>query len=234
MTTVVVRPSGSCQSTCHYLQQNGVEVVPLPLLKIVPQFRESGVMKTFCVDTDVLVATSANIAESLGRHQSRLPRHKPVIAVGQKTAAALAPFFERIVIPDTHNSEGVLKVLMVHQEWRTVTILKGAGGRKEIQTQLVLAGRTVKPLSLYSRVKNNEIEPIEERWQYVSNIIATSIELVQQVFARYPSQDFTQIRWIVLSERIASTLKSKGVANVIVTKGTSDKAILNALNYTNK
>jgi uroporphyrinogen-III synthase len=228
-TTVVVRPDGVCQSTCSFLHEHGIPAQALPVINVEPCWYPVALIKTALQGVDAIVATSANIMTVLHYHQGALPKMIPVCAVGEKTASALRPYFKTILLPETHNSEGMNELLEAHPEWKKLVILKGHGGRKAIQQRMSAQGRTVTTLTLYRRIPNNQIEHSTIHWQYVNNVVVTSVELVEQLMSRFPVTRFPHIRWIVLSERIANALRQFGMKNIIVTSGTDNLSIFKAL-----
>ncbi|XOV80179.1 MAG: uroporphyrinogen-III synthase [Aestuariibacter sp.] len=229
-TTVVVRPEGACQETCEFLLSNGVASTALPLLNVLYHQLPTSLLLHALGDADVIVATSANILPVLHRHQAAIASETPVCTVGLKTAHALQNYFKRIVVPEHHNSEGIVDVLKKNPDWQKITLLKGQGGRLAIQQSMAAIGRIVRPLALYRRVPNNQIEPSSIRWQYVSRVIVTSVELVGELLSRCPVTQYPHIQWLVLSERIAASLQEVGIQNIIITDGTDNRAILKALN----
>lgn len=229
MTTLVVRPSVACRETCDFLQNKGVSTQPLPLLDIEPILPPHGLLRQFISAADVLVATSANVYFSLYCNQAILNPITPLCAVGTKTANELSGLFPEIRLPTQHNSEGLIELLKQHPQWKRIVLLKGEGGRKEIVTQMTKSGSCVQSLALYRRVINNQIDPTNIHWQYVSHIVVTSVELALQLVNRYPVLHYPAIRWIVLSDRIATALKTVGVSNISQSSGTNNQAIYEAI-----
>lgn len=228
-TTVVVRPQGACQITCDYLSRHGVTSTALPLLNVLFYQPPASLVQHALGEADVIVATSANIVPVLHRHQAAIESETPVCAVGKKTALALQKYYKRILVPENHNSEGIIDVLLKNPDWRKITLLKGQGGRQAIQQSMAAMGRIVRPIALYRRMPNNQIEPGSIHWQYVNRVIVTSVELVRQLLSRCPVARYPHIQWLVLSERIAASLQEVGIHNIIITDGTDNRAILKAL-----
>lgn len=227
--TLIVRPQGVCQDTCRFLSDHGLAVQALPVMDIIPCIPDAPVIRNALATTDVIVATSSNVVRALHLHQGSWEASTPVFAVGQKTAGHLQKYFKRILVPENHNSEGILALLAEHSQFERVVILKGRGGRDKIERVLKARGKFVRSFALYKRIANNQIEPDSVRWQYVDQVVITSVELVQQLLSYSRPADNLRIRWVVLSDRIAHALSRAGYNNIVVTSGTSNQAILESL-----
>tara|TARA_R110001592_G_scaffold1054_14_gene6245 strand:+ start:1325 stop:2098 length:774 start_codon:yes stop_codon:yes gene_type:complete len=158
-----------------------------------------------------------------------------VIAVGSATQQALTRLGIKAMVPDKHDSDGVLALLpLLSVKDKSVIIVRGDGGRELIADALRLRGAAVHYLESYRRVWRNYPQKFIKTWhqQEINCILITSNALLEFIVNLINDEDRywqEQCLWIVASQRIADNAKKMGIVRVINANGANTIAIISAL-----
>lgn len=173
-------------------------------------------------------------------------QYQSVFAVGNATKLALerldvSPLF----CPTQENSEGLLALPPLNKSFNNtpITIVRGDSGREHLASQLREQGANVNYLESYQCVWRTFSDDIAKQWlkQQINCIVVTSNAILEKLVQLIlPQQEGKQTRqlteywqneclWLVASHRIAESAKSLGLAQVIVSDGASEQAIITAL-----
>ena len=224
---------------------------PLPKLDAsVAAFRQAGVSVTGVATSDIeynptviaelrqcllrqaratVIVTSVFAVPALAQAWTNSLSHPPILAVGDATAAKIKSLLPEahVFTPEQHTSEGILAMHQLNEaNCNDIVIIKGEGGRDTLQNTLRLQGKQVYPFCVYKRVAL--AQPFyTNNWQIddVSGIIATSENMAMQLIASHSDHILT-LPWVTVSERIASTLRKRGIENVAVCEQATDQALI--------
>jgi uroporphyrinogen-III synthase len=184
---------------------------------------------------DAIIVTSQFAAKSLVAELkftdfslSELAKH--IIALGPSTADKLHDIAHGspIIIPDQHDSEGVLSL----SELRTdnhphIALIKGVGGRELIANTLMTRGSSVAEYSLYQRLT------LDFDWSAITSgpatielLVVTSGEAATILLDSPQCEELKQLPWLVISERVAKLVTQQGVSSVHISAGASDSALI--------
>ena len=175
-----------------------------------------------------LIATSVFAVPALAQAWPDAPSYWPILAVGDATATKIKSHLPQATVftPAQHTSEGILAMHQLNEaNCEDIVIIKGEGGRDTLQNTLRLQGKQVYPFCVYKRVAL--AQPFyTNNWQIddVSGIIATSENMAMQLIASHSDHILT-LPWVTVSERIASTLRKRGIENVAVCEQATDQAL---------
>lgn len=229
MRFLLLRPDNKIAHSCSSLLALGVDVVGMPLLKIVADEQAVNQLPTTLAaieTTSIVIFTSGQAVELAKNHLDNLATSIQVWAIGETTCERLGHFNVQARVPKRQNSEGLIAELPTCLTGCTVYLFKGHGGRTLLPEKLRESGATVLEINLYKRNKNLHPEPIGD-WndEHIQGIIATSGELVEAAFSYFEPAWLISKKWIVVSERIAKIVKNLGIKDVLVSSGACDKAI---------
>lgn len=229
MSYLLLKPENKLAKSCDFLKAQGLDVVGLPLIKIEPD--QANISKlpgvvSHLPDDSLLIFTSTQAVDLSAEYLRDLSSSNVVFAVGTATAAKLTELGIEAIVPEQHNSEGLVGVLPAECQNKAIYIFKGHGGRTFLQENLRAKGANVLEINLYHRVKNQEPKPIGE-WnaEHIDCIIATSGELVEAAFAYLEKEWLIAQKWILVSERLRQVAEGFGITKILISNGTSDKAI---------
>ncbi|WP_100643464.1 uroporphyrinogen-III synthase [Alteromonas facilis] len=179
---------------------------------------------------DVMIVTSQHAADVLVPIFRHLPPKllpKTIIAIGDKTRAAMAEYAPFCVVPDEHTSEGVLSMSELNApEQQRVVIVKGQGGRTTMHDELTQRGAWVEQFNVYQRNMLPISEPVTQAIQAANMLVVTSGEVVEHILELIQPTLLSAIQWIVPSQRIANILIQHGLNSVHISAGASDSALL--------
>ena len=170
-------------------------------------------------------------------------RYQHIVAVGKATKAALQKLgINNILCPQQENSEGLLALPLLNKNVRgkSITIVRGNGGREHLANQLTVNGAKTHYLESYQRVWRTFAKDISKQWhqQQINCIVVTSNALLEKLIELTIKQNNTQLLtnywrrqclWIVASQRIADKAKLFGLEQVTVSDGASEQSILKQL-----
>ena len=225
MLFINTRPVDRAASLTMALEQQAVEVYPLPLLELLPRAWSHDLERLYqqLVYTQVIVVVSPSAVQFGMAHllQSGLTvsdlQHIQWIAVGQKTAQALAEYGLGSVVPEVETSEGMLQlpVLQNLASDASIAFWRGEGGRQFMMDTLMQHGRLILNFVLYERRCPNEtmqqqaelIQCLSEHNHYVALISSEASWLNWLALLDTNIQLLQQGHFLVLGERLAQILK---------------------------
>ena len=225
MLFINTRPVDRAASLTMALEQQAVEVYPLPLLELLPREWDHDLARLYqqLAHTQVIVVVSPSAVQFGMAHllQSGLTvsdlQHIQWIAVGQKTAQALAEYGLDSVVPEVETSEGMLQlpVLQNLASDASIAFWRGEGGRQFMMDTLMQHGRLILNFVLYERHCPNEtmqqqaelIQCLSEYNHYVALISSEASWLNWLALLDTNIQLLQQGHFLVLGERLAQILK---------------------------
>lgn len=161
MLFINTRPVERAQSLTQALTQHGMHVCALPLLELVPNMWDATLANLYAQFTEaqVVVVVSPSAVKFGMAHLMHTDlsvadlKQIRWIAVGQKTAEALAEFGLDSLVPEVETSEGMLHLpllqnLALHS---TIAFWRGKGGRQFMMDTLVQHGHHILNFVLYER-----------------------------------------------------------------------------------
>ncbi|MBS3799335.1 uroporphyrinogen-III C-methyltransferase [Pseudoalteromonas sp. BDTF-M6] len=231
---VVTRPQGKGQELADLLSAQGHKVTQCPVLNI--EYLDSDEQELATLDeADIAVFVSQDAVSGLYQQRATLPSSLQCVAVGEATAEAIESHFQyRALVPEQHDSEGVLALPQLQQvEGKSIVLVKGRGGRTLIAKTLKQRGAFVNPLVVYQR---SGAKPSSDAWlqqwqqKQVDALVITSNSSVDAIFA---SQDPQLLQWLksrhfyIVSARTGAHLEQQGVAtdHISIAAGVTNQAI---------
>ena len=224
-TVIVTRPEQQAKQLCQRLQQIGAQVIPCPMLDIVPPSSlsslEQGIEKLS--HADMLIFTSVNAVNYampfFHRYQATIPADAVIAAIGISTSNALAQHgLMTDILPSGHySSEGLLTELAAKElKNKTILILSGAGGRTLLTDSLKEQGAHVYKVVCYERRKvastTIDLLLIVEQSRYTITI-CTSCEGLHSFFEKLGKQaakHAKNIHLLVVSDRMSREAQQLG------------------------
>jgi uroporphyrinogen-III synthase len=224
MLLINTRPSDRAAALSAALLQQDIPVFELPLLELHALNYDAHLHDLYAqlIDAQVIVVVSPTAVEIgmqyLQKSAIRLSdlQHIQWIAVGAKTAQALAAYGIDALIPEVETSEGMLQLpsLQALATGSCIAFWRGEGGRQFMMQQLQDAGMQILNFVLYQRNCPSKaldlITPLQEKIKQHEqcSVLITSeaswlnwLKLLQQ----QPSM-IQQARYLVLGSRLAKLL----------------------------
>ena len=248
---LVTRPAAQATGLIDRIESAGGQALAVPLLEIQPLFDSgqksamAGIASTVAQlnEYDDLVFVSTNAVHEACRWFAKLEvlsvaRAKRAFAIGQATAAALA---EHGISARNGGfamtSEALLAAPVLQSvDGRDVLILKGEGGRKRIEEELLRRGARVRHCALYRRhLPASASTGLRKVWaQGVPDMIIvnsgeTLDNLVSLLETEIAAEIESDLRLIVPSERVAAMAMRYGFEQVSQAENASDDAVFAAL-----
>lgn len=158
-----------------------------------------------------------------------------IIAVGNATQQALTAIGVNAIMPEKHNSEGLLALSVLNDvKAKDILIIRGDGGRELIAQELSQRGASVHYVESYQRVWRSFSANITHTWkhQQINCLLVTSNALLEFIVNLINNSDTywkETCIWLVVSNRIELNAKSLGLKRVINTNGANNHAITTAL-----
>lgn len=228
------------------LKQQGIACVNQALFDY-QALATSNTSKTLLTGVDIIIFVSAAAVEFA--HLSINAKNwqfGQVFAVGKATKKALQSLgVSHIITPNQENSEGLLALPALIQDitGKTITIVRGDGGREHLADTLIGRGAKVSYLESYQRVWRVLAKDISKQWhqQQINCIVITSNaileKLVQLVLSpdeqstHQPLADYWRKKcvWVVASKRIADKAKELGLVNIVTSAGASEHELTETL-----
>ncbi|TAK72023.1 MAG: uroporphyrinogen-III synthase [Gammaproteobacteria bacterium] len=226
---LVTRPSPAGEALCKLIEARGDHALHLPTIAFVQQT----ILPLGAQDWIIFTSPQAVYSSPL-----RLPPHAKFAAVGAGTAAALkAAGYLTTVYPTTNqSSEGLLAL----PEFQTlpgqkIAIIRGAGGREQLEKILTARGAHVTSVIAYQRILPtidiSSYLPLLKKKQ-INVIITTSGEGAQNLKRLFQDQGWPEIRQIpliVVSDRIKLIAEALGFQTVWVARHAGHQAIFEVL-----
>ncbi|MDX2320671.1 MAG: uroporphyrinogen-III synthase [Moritella sp.] len=190
---------------------------------------------------DYIIAISDNAVNyantSLINEHRTWPQRINYIAVGPTTAKCWRLHgIKNTNVPNTHDSEGVLKLLQnASVEHKNIVILRGNGGRETMAEDLIKRSANVTYCEVYQRTAPTyDPELLINKWQQfaINSVIITSGEILGNLIKTIP---YTALPWIlnlhfiVPSQRIAALAHKLGIEHVTIASGASNNSLFNAV-----
>ncbi|MFT5880555.1 MAG: uroporphyrinogen-III synthase [Moritella sp.] len=190
---------------------------------------------------DYIIAISDNAVNYASASLSQAAAHWPqginYIAVGPTTAQCWHKYgVADALVPENHDSEGVLKLLAnTAVADKNIIILRGNGGRETMAKNLRVRAANVYYCEVYQRsVPYYEYDLLINNWQHlaINSVIITSGEILGNLMQSIPSAALswiTNLHFIVPSQRIADIANAFGINHVIIADGASNNSLFNAV-----
>lgn len=151
------------------------------------------------------------------------------VAVGPTTASVLTEVCSEVLVPKTHNSEGLFDLIRrTFPASTSVCIVKGSDGRPDLAEWLKRIGFSITNWPVYEQIPSDCAVEVK----CVDYVIASSASALAPIYEQLKIQDATaedQATIVVPSDRIASRAHDMGFANVIQSDGASSQSVLDAL-----
>nr|WP_136251242.1 uroporphyrinogen-III synthase [Ningiella ruwaisensis] len=146
---------------------------------------------------------------------------------------SLSDLASRIFIASPENSEGIIAhPCFKGLSSKRVALIKGKGGRGEIEAALKAKKSELSVYSVYKRVSTlntDDTRPLSsEELASIRCIIITSVDIAKVALDYLPSAVLKRCNFIVASQRIGEFLNAQGFTNIHVSEGASSQAIVNA------
>jgi uroporphyrinogen-III synthase len=239
------RPLPKLASSAKAFDAAGLDAVGAATCDIVYVKSERNAISTFLAETrvDVIIVTSVYAVDAAeDAVQSLIEKALPnsslplIIAVGDATAkklhhalCAIPQQISPLVIltPEIHTSEGILAMPLLNEaKGKQVVIIKGEGGRQLIADGLTAKGASCQSFCVYRTEQLTD--PIYTKcWKVedVRGIIATSEAMAMQLI-HSQGHAILSLPWLTVSERIAVSLRKRGVTEVFVCHRATDQALI--------
>ncbi|MDX2370437.1 MAG: uroporphyrinogen-III synthase [Colwellia sp.] len=245
LNVLVVRPTKKAQALTLLLKKQGIACVSQPLFDYQP-LADHQQSKRLLTTANIIIFVSVAAVEFA--HANVVSTHwqyQHIIAVGKATKAALqALSFKNIQCPSQENSEGILALSVLNENLsnKSITIVRGNGGREHLATELIKRGAVIHYLESYQRVWRTFPKDMDKQWyqQKINCIVVTSnalleklVQLTQATNVAVDNDTTKHWRnhciWLVASKRIADQAQQLGLANVIQSGGANEQAISTTL-----
>ncbi|WP_114326140.1 uroporphyrinogen-III synthase [Candidatus Colwellia aromaticivorans] len=245
LNVLVVRPTKKAQALTLLLNKQGIACVSQPLFDYLP-LADHIQSERLLTTADILIFVSAAAVEFAHANVATTHwKYQHIIAVGKATKAALqALALKNIQCPSQENSEGVLALSTLNENLsnKTITIVRGNGGREHLAIELVKRGAMIHYLESYQRVWRTFPKDINKQWyqQQINCIVVTSNALLDKLVQLTQATNVAvendttkywrnQCIWLVASKRIANQAQQLGLVNVIQSDGANEQAISTTL-----
>jgi len=241
LNVLITRPAKKAQALNLLLNKHDIACVSQPLFDYQPLASEKQ-SKTLLTHANIIIFVSVAAVEFANASLSAAQwQYQHIIAVGKATKSALqALSLKNIQSPTQENSEGVLTLAILSEplSTKTITIVRGNGGREHLAIELTKRGATIHYLESYQRVWRTFPKNIGKQWyqQKINCIVVTSNALLEklieltQVSNKAVENEITKhwlnhCIWLVVSKRTADEAKRFGLTNVIQTDGANEQVI---------
>lgn len=239
---LVTRPEPENAKLCTQLQNLGAIAYALPLQTRtpthaqLPQDNFDGVIaiSAFAVQ---LAGPQLQALSSPLRSASLSSQVKPVVwmAIGKTTAAAFSEFIQQpILTPTPEHSEALLDLPQLQQvENQTWLLIKGEGGRTQIQDTLTQRGAHVQICNLYQRQTSHQYQHaltatqpgwLNCQWALLHN--GEALLLLARLWQQH-QRELPAV--IVPSQRLASLAHQLGFIQCITSPGAQSEQMITAL-----
>lgn len=240
MTTTVIltRPEAEAQRVAARLADAGFASRVIPLLRLQAIDDVAWNKDLVLSEQDAVIFISANaVAFGMPYIAMQLRESKAaILAVGERTARAVADWGLEAATPEQSDSEGLLALPQLQSiTGHRVVIVKGEGGRALLATELGARGAQVDSLICYRRIYPDADEvALGERLKDLDSMIfhANSGETLSHLSDLLgPLEQSRMAQWpvIVPSRRVAMLAEGRGWKRVITARDASDAALIEAL-----
>jgi uroporphyrinogen III methyltransferase/synthase len=245
-TIVVTRPRDRADEMIDAITRLGGEPLIVPLIAVQPLPMAEAHRATLrkLEHFDWLVFTSASAVEMFHPWFEKemireLPATLRVIAVGEKTAAAVRAYSWHVeTLAERASAEGVVATLLRQKAGRDTKILfpSALEGRKLVPQELEKAGAQVVVLPVYQTApatpKNLAVLSMRLRDKKIDAITFTSPSAVQQFFHLLPLSEWPVLREIclaVIGPTTAAAIREHGLQVSVMPETTSAAALIEAI-----
>lgn len=238
LNVLITRPTKKAQALSTLLEQQNIAYVNHPLFDYQP-LADSQTSEHLLVDKDIIIFVSVAAVEfAHATFTAQNWRYQHIVAVGKATTAALQQVgISHVICPQQENSEGLLTLPVLNKDLynKSITIVRGNGGREHLANHLKESGAKVDYLESYQRVWRTFTKDISKQWftLQINCIVVTSnaiLEKLVQLTVDTHDQKLThywydQCVWLVASQRISNKAKQLGLTRIVVSDGASEQAI---------
>jgi len=240
MAVLVTRPGKQGLALCQQLTDAGVKALHHPLIRIVDNKQNTQLLDQL-ERSNIIIAVSQHAVSStqhiLNLQQSKWPTEPLYLGVGQKTAHKLSKATQQNVnYPETSDSEHLLQLDELKGiSGKTITILRGNGGRELIRDSLVSQGANV----VYCETYHREFIPIQDpltflHWKEsgINQIVITSQGQLEFLTSSTPIEFLPwlqQQQLFVPSQRIAARAQQLGFSFIENTVSANNQDLLASL-----
>lgn len=220
MLFINTRPQDRAQELSHALRMAHIDVLDLPLLELLPQAWSADLSELYqqLPKAQVIVVVSPT-AVQIGMEYLKLSditldqlAHIQWIAVGERTAQALAQYGISAEVPQVETSEGMLQlpVLKTLKAGQCLAFWRGEGGRLFMMDQLKQQGMRILNFILYERrcpvfaqqYLDNILYLLEKQEQYVMVVSSEASWLNWIQLMQNQKQMIAKGHYLVLGERL--------------------------------
>jgi len=213
----------------------GFEVVNVPALKLVETFDPEEVEEAI-QEAEAVVFTSKTgvklFFEKMGERGKELIEKKAVIAIGPKTAEALASYGVKAKVPEEFHSGALAKEL---EKYEKVVALRSDKASKTLREAL---GDRLREVVIYKTIRNPSKRIVEEA-ERADAIAVSSAEIARALiesFKKYSSlEKLKKMKVAVIGPEAAKPLEEAGVPFVLAPEATFEglaKALRELLDLT--
>jgi uroporphyrinogen-III synthase len=232
---LITRPAGKADNLLASLDEQGIAYNYQPLIT-TQQVRLKTKDISLLQQAELIIFVSVSAVNALQQQLKPEQLTGHLFAVGSTTATLLQRWTGReVIVPHDQRSEGLLALPQLqHVADKQVAVVRGNNGRELIKQQLQARGANVKYVQSYTRVplalEGNQLWQLWQQ-QQVRCIVATSNEILQQLFALIPAagQAWLQQRhWLLVSPRMQEQALALGIAltHISLAENANDYALL--------
>lgn len=250
LNVLITRPAKKAQALSALLEKQSIACVNQPLFDYLP-LADSQTSKNLLVDKDILIFVSIAAVEfAHATFAAHNWRYQQIVAIGNSTKAALQHLgINNVICPQQENSEGLLALPMFQKDLcnKSITIVRGNGGRELLADELTSSGANVNYLESYQRVWRIFTKDVSKQWLalQINCIVVTSNTILEKLVqltlgqteqsSAQPLVDYwrNQCLWVVVSQRIADNARQLGLQHVITSDGANEQAITATLRQLN-
>ena len=244
MTVLITRPAPECDQLAAQLNQVAISAIAQPLLevqqgkyinKLIEQIQQ-------LQQGDYIIAVSYHAVrfatDYLISQGAEWPKNMHYIAVGDKTAAALAQACQQPVSSPQgqHDSEALLALPeLANIRQRRVLILRGNGGRELIYQALTARQAQVSYCETYQRNwLTLDATRLAQQWQQqqIHALVVTSSEQLIYLTGLIPTEDLAWLyncHLFVPSRRIADQASTLGYKHISTVGSAANQALFTFL-----
>ncbi|BAC24387.1 hemD [Wigglesworthia glossinidia endosymbiont of Glossina brevipalpis] len=244
MTILITRPYPHGQHLINMIRKNGKEAWYLPLIYFTSGIGLLSLTNFFkkLQEKDIICSLSPR-ATKYANYQILLekcnwPKKINYYAIGKTSAFYLSKYSKcKVIYPKlTENSENLLDLISKEDVKKKILILKGNNGRKFLENKLKLYGAYIINVECYKRnfIKYNKYDYLKKIINLkINTLVVTSSEILHQLHNNIPLNyiNFFLINFklVVVSKRISDIADNLGWKNIIVSKSSKNKDIIQSL-----
>lgn len=211
---LVTRPHGLAEGLAARIRQAGGEAVLYPAIEILapedPAAARAQLARAAQYELAVFVSPSA-VRMACALHAGPWPAR--AAALGEGTRLALeARGFREVIAPAAGADSEALLALPAMQGWRSVLIVRGAGGRELLGAALAARGATVAVAECYRRARPQAPAPQTS----LDAICVHSGEALENLAALLGAARLREAVLFAAHARIAAQAAAQGLARVVV------------------